>query len=41
MCSGVVDVVADEPHSDLVYWLLKKPEKTQLTKLLKLLKCLI
>lgn len=30
--SGVVDVAADEPHGDLVYWILEKTRKNSIQK---------
>jgi len=32
MYSGVVDVAADEPHSDFVYWVLEETRKNSITK---------
>jgi mono/diheme cytochrome c family protein len=32
MYSGVVDVAADEPHSDLVYWLLEETRENSIQK---------
>ena len=32
MYSGVVDVAADEPHSDLVYWLLEETRENSIKK---------
>jgi mono/diheme cytochrome c family protein len=32
MYSGAVDVAADEPHSDLVYWLLEKTRENSIKK---------
>lgn len=32
MYSGVVDVAADEPHSDLVYWLLEETRENAIKK---------
>ena len=30
--SGIVNVSADEPHSDLVYWLLEETRETSIKK---------
>ena len=32
MYSGIVDVAADEPHSDFVYWLLEKTRENSIKK---------
>ena len=32
MYSGIVNVAADEPHSDLVYWLLEETRETSIKK---------
>tara|TARA_R110002167_G_scaffold124000_5_gene303203 strand:+ start:6131 stop:6664 length:534 start_codon:yes stop_codon:yes gene_type:complete len=32
MYSGIVDVAADEPHGDLVYWLLEETRKNSIQK---------
>jgi mono/diheme cytochrome c family protein len=32
MYSGIVDVAADEPHGDLVYWILEKTRKNSIQK---------
>jgi len=32
MYSGIVDVAADEPHSDFVYWLLEETRKSSIQK---------
>ncbi len=32
MYSGIVDVAADEPHSDLVYWLLEETRENSIKK---------
>jgi len=35
MYSGVVNVAADEPHSDLVYWLLEETRESSIKKAAK------
>jgi mono/diheme cytochrome c family protein len=32
MYSGIVNVAADEPHSDFVYWILEETRKNSITK---------
>ena len=32
MYSGIVNVAADEPHSDIVYWLLEETREASIKK---------
>lgn len=33
MYSGIVDVAADKPHSDVVYWLLEETRENSIRKI--------